>query len=103
MNQSNRELWQALLDKYQRTALLLVDAFVGGIGGGFLNAIGLMQIKPEAFNFGEGLTDLIKATVWSGILSAAAYMRQRGAPVAPPSSVERLPAPSGSPLPPVNP
>jgi len=48
--------------------------------GGAANAVVLLIADPQAFNFTDGLQRLITVTVVSGIVSAAAYLKQSPLP-----------------------
>lgn len=55
---------------------------IGAVVGGAANGVLAMGIKPEQFNFGDGLTDLCKFAVGSAVISAALYLKQSPVPPA---------------------
>lgn len=75
--ESNGQLWRRLLRSRLRILILATDAFVGGTIGGFASALVASGIKPQVFNFHDGLEDLLKMALGCGLVSAAAYLRQR--------------------------
>lgn len=77
MDKQNEELWTQIKTKYQRQLILALDAAVGGMMGGFATAVGSMGIRPDVFNLQTGLLDLIKLVLWSGMVSAGLYLRQK--------------------------
>jgi hypothetical protein len=50
-----------------------------GVGGG-ATAIGAVVLDPEKFNFAEGLTNIAKLFVLSGVVSAALYLMKSPVP-----------------------
>lgn len=86
MDKENEQLWTQIKSKYQRQLILALDAAMGGMMGGFATAIGSMGIRPDVFNLHAGLLDLVKLVLWSGMVSAGLYLRQKPEPKTPPDS-----------------
>lgn len=57
-----------------------IRGLVGAVVGGGANAICVMVVKPEAFNFAAGWSDLWHFTVISAVVSAALYLKQNPVP-----------------------
>lgn len=53
---------------------------IGAAVGGGANAITLMVIKPEHFNFSKGWPDLWHFAVISSVVSGALYLKQHPVP-----------------------
>lgn len=57
-----------------------VRGVVGAVIGGAANAVTLMVVKPEDFNFAAGFGNLGHFALISGIVSAALYLKQHPVP-----------------------
>jgi hypothetical protein len=48
----------------------VVRALISGFFGGVVNGLAAVGIKPEVFNFDQGLSDLLKLAGAAGLISA---------------------------------
>jgi hypothetical protein len=88
VNKQNQELWNQLVSDVQRTLILVLRAFLGGLSGGFVTAILANHLAPEAFNLGPQILNTFKLMLGSGLTSAALYLQQNPSSKTPSTSPE---------------
>ena len=67
------------LDRMNSTRLWFHGLVAAAIGGS-ANAVTLILVDPTKFNFSTGLKPLIAAALASGVVAAAAYLKQSPVP-----------------------
>lgn len=77
------------MDDAQRTVILMLRAFLGGLGGGFVTAVLANHLAPQAFNLGPEVWNTVKLMVGSGLYAAATYLQQN--PSRTPSTLSKAP------------
>jgi hypothetical protein len=53
-----------------------IDGLIGAAIGGAANAVTIMLVKPDSFNFNTGFPDLWHFTLISSLVSAALWVKQ---------------------------
>jgi hypothetical protein len=64
--------------------ILRWETWLHGLGsaaiGGAATALGAIVVKPEVFNLGKGLSDLLEMAAVGGLIAAASYLKQSPLP-----------------------